>query len=292
MKTRFTKTKTHRTHSVSFFGCKSHSLPIWVVACGFGLGGDIGTQVCFAQRYDFSSSGEYRMDPAPGMFPREVAGTALYPVQLYTPFNNPPTPQLVTQGSVSIFNSGTASISFSRNVAASWNESLSQSTTLGGFPTPTVYNDNLSIDFRIPSQVVTFQSLPVAPSLISGSLYNAAFDLQPVTISVGYSYTVTENGSAVGSGTGVEDITFRMEYGSFDTAIGVGAYPGKISLGFTVVEPKFPAQLTSIVGRGSGSILFVPVGRGYDLKREDFKRVKPYQERFGVQIGPLKALDF
>ena len=67
---------------------------------------------------------------------------------------------------------------------------------------------------------------------------------------------------------------------------------GEGTLGFTVVEPKFPAQLTSIVGRGSGSILFVPVGRGYDLKREDFKRVKPYQERFGVQIGPLKALDF
>ena len=67
---------------------------------------------------------------------------------------------------------------------------------------------------------------------------------------------------------------------------------GEGTLDFTVVDPKFPPQLTSIVGRGSGSILFVPVGRGYELKREDFKRVKPYQERFGVQIGPLKALDF
>jgi hypothetical protein len=28
------------------------------------------------------------------------------------------------------------------------------------------------------------------------------------------------------------------------------------------------------------------------MRREDYKRVKPYGDRFDVQIGTLKALDF
>jgi len=34
------------------------------------------------------------------------------------------------------------------------------------------------------------------------------------------------------------------------------------------------------------------VGRTYELKREAFQRVKPYAERFGVEVGPLKTLDY
>jgi hypothetical protein len=36
----------------------------------------------------------------------------------------------------------------------------------------------------------------------------------------------------------------------------------------------------------------VPLARTYEASRGDFKRVKPYDERFSVQIGPLKAIDF
>jgi hypothetical protein len=67
---------------------------------------------------------------------------------------------------------------------------------------------------------------------------------------------------------------------------------GEGSLEFATVDPKYPPVLQSIRGGGTGSILFVPVGRTFELRREAFQRVKPYAERFGVEVGPLKALDF
>jgi hypothetical protein len=63
-------------------------------------------------------------------------------------------------------------------------------------------------------------------------------------------------------------------------------------LEFETVNPKFAPALTALHGGGTASILFVSVGRSYDVKRSDFKRVKPYVERFGVKFGPLKAIDF
>lgn len=67
---------------------------------------------------------------------------------------------------------------------------------------------------------------------------------------------------------------------------------GEGQIDFKTVDPKYPPQLSEIKGTGSGSIFFVPVGRSYELRREDYKRVKPYGDRFDVQIGTLKALDF
>lgn len=67
---------------------------------------------------------------------------------------------------------------------------------------------------------------------------------------------------------------------------------GEGHIEFKTVDPKHPTQVTEIRGSGAGSVFFVPVGRAYDMRREDFKRVKPYGDRFDVQIGTLKALDF
>ena len=67
---------------------------------------------------------------------------------------------------------------------------------------------------------------------------------------------------------------------------------GEGHIQFKTVDPKHPPQLADIRGSGSGSILFVPIGRAYELRREDYKRVKPYGDRFDVQIGTLKAIDF
>jgi hypothetical protein len=67
---------------------------------------------------------------------------------------------------------------------------------------------------------------------------------------------------------------------------------GEGSVDFTPVDPKYAPQMTAVRGNASGSILFVPVGRAYEVKREEFKRVKPYGDRFQVQIGALKAIDF
>jgi hypothetical protein len=67
---------------------------------------------------------------------------------------------------------------------------------------------------------------------------------------------------------------------------------GDATVDFTPVDPKFAPVVSSVQGEASVSILFVNVGGTYDLKRTDFKRVKPYGDRFGVQIGPTQVLDF
>lgn len=72
--------------------------------------------------------------------------------------------------------------------------------------------------------------------------------------------------------------------------IKVSAGEGHIE--FKTVDPKHPPQLSEIRANGSGSIIFVPIGRSYELRREDYKRVKPFGDRFEVQIGALKAIDF
>ena len=67
---------------------------------------------------------------------------------------------------------------------------------------------------------------------------------------------------------------------------------GEGSIDFAPVDPKYAPPMTEVRGGGSGSILFVSIGRHYELKREEFKRVKPFGDRFEVKIGPLKAIDF
>jgi hypothetical protein len=72
--------------------------------------------------------------------------------------------------------------------------------------------------------------------------------------------------------------------------IKVSAGEGHIE--FKTVDPKHPPQLSEIRANGSGSIIFVPIGRSYELRRDEYKRVKPFGDRFEVQIGALKAIDF
>ena len=59
------------------------------------------------------------------------------------------------------------------------------------------------------------------------------------------------------------------------------------------VDDKFAPVLTYVKGNGSGHVFgFFRVGAGSELHYSDFKRVKPYADRFGVKIGDVKALDF
>jgi hypothetical protein len=67
---------------------------------------------------------------------------------------------------------------------------------------------------------------------------------------------------------------------------------GEGTMEFATVDPKFAPTMVAVRGGGSASVAFVPFGRRYDLKHEDFKRVKPYGDRFGVQIGTMKTIDF
>lgn len=67
---------------------------------------------------------------------------------------------------------------------------------------------------------------------------------------------------------------------------------GEADLDFDVVDPQFGPPITSLRADGEGSILFVKVGGNYSATRTDFKRVKPYSERFTVKLAPLQFLDF
>lgn len=89
----------------------------------------------------------------------------------------------------------------------------------------------------------------------------------------------------------VENVSVLLR-GSFRTRLVVKVKSGEGTLDFAVVDPKYPPTLTSIQGDAEVSILFFSVGGVLDLKRTELKHVKPYDERFDVKIGPLKALDF
>jgi hypothetical protein len=89
----------------------------------------------------------------------------------------------------------------------------------------------------------------------------------------------------------LENVSVRLR-GPLRAKLVVSVKSGDASVNFTSVDPKFAPVMCSIQGEAAISIMFVNVGGSYDLKRTDFQRVKPYGDRFGVQIGPAKALDF
>lgn len=66
---------------------------------------------------------------------------------------------------------------------------------------------------------------------------------------------------------------------------------GEGSIDFAVVDPAYGPVMTAATGSFGASLMFVPVNGVFSSTRTEWKRVKPYDERFGVKIGPLKALD-
>lgn len=89
----------------------------------------------------------------------------------------------------------------------------------------------------------------------------------------------------------LDRITLRLRE-SFRSKLVIKVKSGEGALEFTSVHPAHPPTLTEIRGGGSVSVLFVKLGRQLELRRTDFRRVTPYAERFEVQIGTLKAIDF
>jgi hypothetical protein len=62
---------------------------------------------------------------------------------------------------------------------------------------------------------------------------------------------------------------------------------------FAVVDPAYAAQPSQIKVEGSGKVAWVfRVGGRAELAWSEVTRVKPYKDRFGVEIGDVKALDF
>lgn len=92
-------------------------------------------------------------------------------------------------------------------------------------------------------------------------------------------------------GAQLENIAVSLRE-SFRSKLVMKVKSGTGSIDFAVVNPKFPPTMVAITGDASASVLFVSIGGSVDLKRTDLKHVKPFDERFEVQIGTLKALDF
>lgn len=67
---------------------------------------------------------------------------------------------------------------------------------------------------------------------------------------------------------------------------------GDASLDFARIDSRFPPTLVGVSGDADWSILFFGSGGSIDLKRTELRHVKPYDERFEVKIGTLKAIDF
>lgn len=67
---------------------------------------------------------------------------------------------------------------------------------------------------------------------------------------------------------------------------------GDFNLDFAEIDPKYPPVLSAIRVNFSASLLFIRKTGSFEQRHTDFQRVKPYFDRFGVKIGPLKALPF
>lgn len=63
-------------------------------------------------------------------------------------------------------------------------------------------------------------------------------------------------------------------------------------LDFASVDPDYPPVLVGTKTSAKGSVLFIGGEIVVETSRADFKRVKPFSDRFGVKVGPLKSIDF
>lgn len=65
-----------------------------------------------------------------------------------------------------------------------------------------------------------------------------------------------------------------------------------LDLTFATVNPKFDPVLVGGRGTGAGSLLFLRATVSNERTLTEFQRVTPYDERFGVKVGPMKVLGF
>ncbi len=88
----------------------------------------------------------------------------------------------------------------------------------------------------------------------------------------------------------VETVTLRLRE-PFRVKLIAKLKAGEARLDFTVVDPAYPPVISSITGNLGLSILFIPVDATFANTRTEWKRVKAYDERFSVKLGPMQFLD-
>lgn len=80
--------------------------------------------------------------------------------------------------------------------------------------------------------------------------------------------------------------------GAFRVAGVVRVTEGALRVDYADVAEGHPPLAVRIAGGGAGRILMVKVGGTFEAVREDFQRVEPYRDRFNVEVGELRVLDF
>lgn len=79
---------------------------------------------------------------------------------------------------------------------------------------------------------------------------------------------------------------------SFRSKLLVKVKSGEGTIEFAQMDAKYPPTMVAISGDASVSVLFVSIGGSVELKRTELRHVRLFDERFEVQIGSLKAIDF
>ena len=89
----------------------------------------------------------------------------------------------------------------------------------------------------------------------------------------------------------LENVDFKLKEG-FRVKVIAKLSAMEFRMRFTTVDPQFAPQMTSLSGALAGGMLFMKIDIATDTKRTDFQRVKPFNERFGVKVGPAQVLEF
>ena len=89
----------------------------------------------------------------------------------------------------------------------------------------------------------------------------------------------------------VENVTLRLRE-SFRVKLIAKVKAGEARMDFTVVDPKFGPVITAMKGNFNVSLLFIPVDATFTHTRTDWQRVKSFDERLKVKLGPLQFPDF
>ena len=89
----------------------------------------------------------------------------------------------------------------------------------------------------------------------------------------------------------LQSVSLRLRE-SLRAAMVVKLKEGAATLTFETIDPKFPPTVTSFEGHFIASVALIRFEQSQIFKRTDFRCVKPYHERFGVELGPVQIIDF
>jgi hypothetical protein len=171
---------------------------------------------CFGQLYNFNGSYQYGSTPSGQPVDGAYSGTVN-----------------IDAGNHTLSATGSGVIP-----ALNWSQSANQTVTIPGqFPNPTkFYSDTLSVHYSSPQENYSLNLASQVPRAIGIDEYTVGH-FQPIPeITVSFSYTLTENGVTISTGSGTYPVS-----GSFSQlAVNTSSYPTNV--GIVLFAPTFAAD--------------------------------------------------